>query len=91
MFMFCIIVRMPLMRPANNSAAADAPDAIFGYCVGNDMTERMWQHAVPQWSLGKSFDTHAPMGPWIVTADELGEPSPQPTSRSRHLENQVAV
>lgn len=55
-------------------AAADAPAAIFGYTVGNDVTERMWQHAVPQWSLGKSFDTHAPMGPWIVTADELGDP-----------------
>ena len=54
--------------------AADAPAAIFGYCVGNDVTERMWQHAVPQWSLGKSFDTHAPMGPWIVTADDLGDP-----------------
>jgi len=34
----------------------------------------MWQHASPQWSLGKSFDTHAPMGPWIVTADEVGDP-----------------
>lgn len=44
-------------------AAADAPAAIFGYCVGNDVTERMWQHASPQWSLGKSFDTHAPLGP----------------------------
>ena len=55
-------------------AATDAPAAIFGYCVGNDVTERMWQHAVPQWALGKSFDTHAPMGPWIVTADELGDP-----------------
>ena len=55
-------------------AAADAPAAIFGYTVGNDVTERMWQHAGPQWSLGKSFDTHAPMGPWIVTADELGDP-----------------
>jgi 2-keto-4-pentenoate hydratase/2-oxohepta-3-ene-1,7-dioic acid hydratase in catechol pathway len=55
-------------------SAGDAPAAIFGYCVGNDMTERVWQHAVPQWSLGKSFDTHAPMGPWIVTADELGDP-----------------
>ena len=54
-------------------SAQDAPDAIFGYCVGNDMTERMWQHAGPQWSLGKSFDTHAPMGPWIVTADEVGD------------------
>jgi 2-keto-4-pentenoate hydratase/2-oxohepta-3-ene-1,7-dioic acid hydratase in catechol pathway len=55
-------------------SAADAPAAVFGYCVGNDMTERMWQHATPQWSLGKSFDTHAPFGPWIVTADELGDP-----------------
>ena len=55
-------------------SAADAPAAIFGYCVGNDVTERMWQHAGPQWSLGKSFDTHAPMGPWIVTADEAGDP-----------------
>lgn len=55
-------------------AAADAPAAIFGYCIGNDVTERMWQHAGPQWSLGKSFDTHAPMGPWIVTADEVGDP-----------------
>ena len=54
--------------------AADAPAAVFGYCVGNDVTERMWQHATPQWSLGKSFDTHAPFGPWIVTADEMGDP-----------------
>ena len=55
-------------------SATDAPASIFGYCVGNDVTERMWQHASPQWSLGKSFDTHAPMGPWIVTADEVGDP-----------------
>lgn len=55
-------------------AAADAPAALFGYCVGNDVTERLWQHAGPQWSLGKSFDTHAPMGPWIVTADEVADP-----------------
>ncbi|MFY8076877.1 MAG: fumarylacetoacetate hydrolase family protein [Sphingorhabdus lacus] len=52
----------------------DAAGTIFGYCVGNDVTERMWQHGGPQWSLGKSFDTHAPMGPWIVTADEVGDP-----------------
>lgn len=55
-------------------SADAAADAIFGYCVGNDVTERMWQHASPQWSLGKSFDTHAPIGPWIVTADEVGDP-----------------
>lgn len=55
-------------------AAADAPAAVFGYCVGNDMTERTWQMSSPQWALGKSFDSHAPMGPWLVTADELGDP-----------------
>jgi 2-keto-4-pentenoate hydratase/2-oxohepta-3-ene-1,7-dioic acid hydratase in catechol pathway len=47
---------------------------VFGYCVGNDVTERMWQHRTAQWSLGKSFDTHAPIGPWITTADEIGDP-----------------
>lgn len=61
-------------KGAKHVSAAEAPAAIFGYCVGNDVTERMWQHAGPQWSLGKSFDTHAPMGPWIVTADEAGDP-----------------
>lgn len=55
-------------------ATGDAQSAVFGYCVGNDVTERMWQHATPQWSLGKSFDTHAPIGPWIVTADEIEDP-----------------
>jgi 2-keto-4-pentenoate hydratase/2-oxohepta-3-ene-1,7-dioic acid hydratase in catechol pathway len=34
----------------------------------------MWQHRTPQWSLGKSFDTHAPFGPWITTADEVADP-----------------
>jgi len=55
-------------------SASEARDVVFGYCVGNDVTERMWQHAGPQWSLGKSFDTHAPIGPWITTADEVGDP-----------------
>jgi ureidoglycolate lyase len=54
--------------------AAEAPRAVFGWCVGNDVTERMWQHRTPQWSLGKSFDTHAPFGPWITTADEIADP-----------------
>lgn len=52
----------------------DAPGAIFGYCVGNDVTERAWQHRTPQWVLGKSFDTHAPFGPWITTTDEMPDP-----------------
>jgi 2-keto-4-pentenoate hydratase/2-oxohepta-3-ene-1,7-dioic acid hydratase in catechol pathway len=48
-----------------------AKAAIFGYCVGNDVSVRDWQLRTPQFTLGKSFDTHAPIGPWIVTADEI--------------------
>ena len=55
-------------------AKADAAKAVFGFCVGNDTTERAWQHRTPQWVLGKSFDSHAPFGPWITTADEIPDP-----------------
>ena len=51
-----------------------AHEVIFGYSVGNDVTVRDWQFKTPQWVLGKSFDTHAPFGPWIVTPDEIGDP-----------------
>jgi ureidoglycolate lyase len=51
-----------------------AHEVVFGYCAGNDVTVRDWQFKTPQWMLGKSFDTHAPFGPAIVTADEIGEP-----------------
>ena len=61
-------------KGGRNISKADAPAHVFGYCVGNDVTERFWQHRTPQWSLGKSFDTHAPIGPWITTADEVGDP-----------------
>jgi 2-keto-4-pentenoate hydratase/2-oxohepta-3-ene-1,7-dioic acid hydratase in catechol pathway len=53
---------------------ADAPAHVFGYCCGNDVTERGWQFQTAQWILGKSFDTHAPIGPWITTAGEAGDP-----------------
>lgn len=53
---------------------SDAAQAVFGYCAGNDATERAWQHRTPQWVVGKSFDTHAPFGPWITTADEVPDP-----------------
>jgi 2-keto-4-pentenoate hydratase/2-oxohepta-3-ene-1,7-dioic acid hydratase in catechol pathway len=61
-------------RRGKHIAAARAQEHVFGYCVGNDVTERMWQHASPQWSLGKSFDTHAPFGPYITTRDEIADP-----------------
>jgi len=51
-----------------------AHEVVFGYCAGNDVSVRDWQYASPQWILGKSFDTHAPFGPWIVTADEIDDP-----------------
>lgn len=52
----------------------DAHGVVFGYCAGNDVSVRDWQFRTPQYTLGKSFDTHAPFGPWIVTADEIGDP-----------------
>jgi ureidoglycolate lyase len=52
----------------------NAHNVIFGYCAGNDVTVRDWQFHTSQWILGKSFDTHAPFGPYIVTADEVGDP-----------------
>ena len=48
-----------------------AGGVVFGYCAGNDVSVRDWQMQTAQWVLGKSFDTHAPIGPWIVTADEM--------------------
>ena len=55
-------------------SAEDAPNHVFGYAVGNDVSVRDWQLKTAQWMLGKSFDTHAPFGPAIVTADEIGDP-----------------
>jgi 2-keto-4-pentenoate hydratase/2-oxohepta-3-ene-1,7-dioic acid hydratase in catechol pathway len=51
-----------------------APEVVFGYSTGNDVSVRDWQLRTSQWVLGKSFDTHAPIGPCIVTPDEIGDP-----------------
>ena len=51
-----------------------AHEVIFGYAAGNDISVRDWQFHTAQWLVGKSFDTHAPFGPWIVTSDEIGDP-----------------
>jgi 2-keto-4-pentenoate hydratase/2-oxohepta-3-ene-1,7-dioic acid hydratase in catechol pathway len=51
-----------------------AHEVIAGYCVVDDVTVRDWQFRVPTWTMGKSFDTHGPIGPWIVTGDEIGDP-----------------
>lgn len=55
---------------------SDAMSHVFGYCCGNDVSARDWQKEKPggQWLLGKSFDNFAPLGPCIVTADEIEDP-----------------
>lgn len=54
--------------------AARASEHLFGFCAGNDVSVRDWQKHTSQFVVGKSFDTHAPVGPWIVTCDEIGDP-----------------
>jgi 2-keto-4-pentenoate hydratase/2-oxohepta-3-ene-1,7-dioic acid hydratase in catechol pathway len=54
--------------------AEQAHEVIAGYTITNDLSVRDWQLRTPTMTMGKSFDTHGPLGPWIVTADELGDP-----------------
>lgn len=58
-------------RGGRDISKSRAMDHVFGYTVVNDVTARDVQMRHQQWSLGKSFDTFCPMGPWIVTADEM--------------------
>ena len=58
-------------KGGRNIARDKAMEHVFGYTVVNDVTARDVQMRHQQWDLGKSFDTFCPMGPWIVTADEL--------------------
>ncbi len=51
-----------------------AHEVIAGYTIANDVSVRDWQLRTPTMTMGKSFDTHGPLGPWIVTGDELGDP-----------------
>lgn len=61
-------------RAAKGARAAEALDHVFGYLVANDVSARDWQKHSPTFTMGKSFDTHGPIGPWIVTADEIADP-----------------
>ncbi|WP_375404733.1 fumarylacetoacetate hydrolase family protein [uncultured Sphingomonas sp.] len=61
-------------RTAKNVDADEAPGHVFGYFVANDVSARDWQFHTPTFTMGKSFDTHGPIGPWIVTADEIADP-----------------
>jgi 2-keto-4-pentenoate hydratase/2-oxohepta-3-ene-1,7-dioic acid hydratase in catechol pathway len=57
-----------------NVTAADAHTVVAGYLVVNDVSVRDWQRASPTMTMGKSWDTHGPIGPWLVTADEIPDP-----------------
>jgi 2-keto-4-pentenoate hydratase/2-oxohepta-3-ene-1,7-dioic acid hydratase in catechol pathway len=58
-------------RRCRHVPRARAHEVIAGYLVVNDVSVRDWQLRVPTWTMGKSFDTHGPIGPWLTTADEL--------------------
>jgi 2-keto-4-pentenoate hydratase/2-oxohepta-3-ene-1,7-dioic acid hydratase in catechol pathway len=60
---------------ASYVSEADALAHVAGYCVINDVSERHWQQERgPTWDKGKGFPTFGPVGPWLVTADEVGDP-----------------
>lgn len=60
---------------AHDIDEADALAHVAGYCVINDVSERHWQQERgPTWDKGKGFPTFGPVGPWLVTADEIGDP-----------------
>jgi 2-keto-4-pentenoate hydratase/2-oxohepta-3-ene-1,7-dioic acid hydratase in catechol pathway len=61
-------------RRCRHVAAADALSVIAGFCVMNDVSVRDWQWRTPTWTMGKSFDTHGPLGPSLVTPDEMADP-----------------
>jgi 2-keto-4-pentenoate hydratase/2-oxohepta-3-ene-1,7-dioic acid hydratase in catechol pathway len=60
-------------KTARYAKAADAGQYVAGYTIGNDVSVRDWQFHSPTWMMGKSFDTHGPLGPYLVTPDEAGD------------------
>jgi 2,4-didehydro-3-deoxy-L-rhamnonate hydrolase len=52
----------------------EALSHVAGYCIVNDVSERSFQMATTQWDKGKGFDTAGPIGPWLVTTDEISDP-----------------
>jgi len=64
---FCVVIG----RRARHVPADRALDYVAGYMNGNDVTIRDWQRHTATWMMGKSWDTHGPTGPWILTRDEV--------------------
>lgn len=61
-------------KTARNVSQADALDYVYGYCTANDISVRDLQTRTSQWILGKTLDKFFPIGPYLVTADEAGDP-----------------
>ncbi|HFP9301717.1 fumarylacetoacetate hydrolase family protein [Raoultella planticola] len=61
-------------RRCRHVCAGDAPAVIAGYLIVNDLSARDWLKKSPTFTLGKSFDTHGPLGPWLTTCDEITDP-----------------
>ena len=61
-------------RAAKGVSADDALAHVFGWFTADDVSARDWQFHTPTFTMGKSFDTHGPIGPWITTADEVTDP-----------------
>jgi 2-keto-4-pentenoate hydratase/2-oxohepta-3-ene-1,7-dioic acid hydratase in catechol pathway len=68
-------VALVIGRRGRSIPRGQALDHVWGYTIVNDVTARDLQRDHRQWLLGKSLDTFAPMGPWAVTADEVGDPA----------------
>ncbi|WP_026535014.1 fumarylacetoacetate hydrolase family protein [Arthrobacter sp. H14] len=61
-------------QPTRNVGVTEALDYVFGYATGNDLSARELQMRTTQWLYGKAIDGFAPLGPYIVTADEVADP-----------------
>ena len=87
---------------AKSVTADHALSQVFGYFVANDVSARDWQFHTPTFTMGKSFDTHGPIGPWIITADEVPDPQAldlrcyvngnlRQSSNTRHMVHSIAA
>ena len=61
-------------KQAKNVSQEEALDYVFGYTVGNDLSARELQFRGPQWMFGKAIDKFAPIGPYLITADDIADP-----------------
>jgi 2-keto-4-pentenoate hydratase/2-oxohepta-3-ene-1,7-dioic acid hydratase in catechol pathway len=67
-------VAVVIGRRAKDVDEAAALAHVAGYTILNDVSDRSWQRRQSQWAMGKCFDGFAPLGPWLVTPDEAGDP-----------------